>query len=334
MTERTMRAVVAERPGGPEVLRLREVSRPSARPGWTLVHITAFGLNRSELFTRRGWSPGVELPRILGIEGVGVVAESLDPRLPEGTAVAAAMGGLGRSFDGAYAEYALIPSAQLMPIRTDLPWPLVAALPEAYLTAYGSLEALEMRPGQRLLVRAATSGVGMAALDLARERGLEVAGTTRDPAKAAAVRAAGAQHVVPDEGDALPDRVKEVWPDGADRVLDLVGGPALLDSLRSLAPRGRACCTGCLSDEWIIPDFEPLEHIPSGAALTTFSSSTVNSGDWAARALQEVLDRVADGSLRPALDRVFPLAELPDAHRYMEENRAAGKVVGSNVAGA
>ncbi|NDK23967.1 zinc-binding dehydrogenase [Streptomyces sp. TR1341] len=328
-----MRAVVAERPGGPEVLRLREVPRPSARPGWTLVRIMAFGLNRSELFTRRGWSPGVELPRILGIEGVGVVAESLDPTLTEGTAVATVMGGLGRRFDGAYAEYTLVPTEQLLPVRTSLPWPLVAAVPEAWLTAHGSLESLEARPGQRLLVRGATSGVGMAALALARDRGLEVAGTTRDPAKAVAVRAAGAHHVVPDQGEALPERVREVWSDGADRVLDLVGGPAVRASLRALAPRGRVCCTGCLSDEWIIPSFEPLEDIPSGAALTTFSSSTVHDGDWAAPALQEILDRVADGSVRPALDRVFHLPELPDAHRYMEDNRAAGKVVVSNVPG-
>jgi NADPH:quinone reductase-like Zn-dependent oxidoreductase len=319
--------MVVEHPGGPDVLQPRELSRPEPRDGWTLVRVMAFGLNRSELFTRRGLSPTVRFPRVLGIECVGIVESSSDPALPAGTAVAAAMGGMGRQFDGSYAQYTLLPTAQLMPVTSPLPWHVLAAVPESFLTAYGSLEALEPLPGHRLLIRAATSSVGMAALALAAGRGVEVMATTRDPAKAPTLLRHGADHVVVDQGGGLGKDVRAVWPDGADRVLDLVGGAAVLDSLRLLAPGGRVCNSGILSDSWTVPEFEPLEDIPSGATLTTFSSSSVNSGDWARQALQEHLDEIDKGGRQMLIDRVFSLDEVAAAHHHMEANRAVGKVV-------
>lgn len=162
-----MRAAVCVRPGGPEVLEIRKVPIPQAREGWTLVQIKGAGLNRSELRTRQGHSPSVSFPRVLGIECVGIVAASTDPRLPEGTTVAAVMGEMGRDFDGGYAEYAVLPNALLMPITTTLPWDVLAALPESYLTAQGSLDALGVASGDRLLIRGGTSSVGMAAAAIA-----------------------------------------------------------------------------------------------------------------------------------------------------------------------
>ncbi|MFJ8754900.1 zinc-binding dehydrogenase [Streptomyces sp. NPDC102441] len=322
-----MRAMTLERPGGPEALYLREAPRPEAREGWTLVSVRAFGLNRSELFTRRGSSPGVALPRILGIECVGTVEQSLDPRLPAGTVVAAAMGGMGRQFDGSYAEFALLPTAQLIPVRTELPWTTLAALPESWLTARGTLDTLDLRPGHRLLIRAATSSVGMAAIALAAGGGTEIAATTRDPGKEALLREHGADHVLLDTGDGIGDAVRSVWRDGADRIVDLVGGTAVLDSLKALAPGGRVCNSGILSDTWTIPGFQPLEDIPSGATLTTYSSSEINQGDWAQGALDGIVRRVESGDCRVLIDRIFPLEELVAAHRHMEANRATGKVV-------
>src|SRR5919197_6324579 len=143
----TMRAAVCVRPGGPDVLGIRDVPVPAVREGWSLVQVKGAGLNRSELRTRQGHSPSVRFPRVLGIECVGVVAASTDPSLPEGTTVAAVMGEMGRAFDGGYAEYALLPNSLLMPISTTLPWDDLAALPETYLTAQGSLDALGVVPG-------------------------------------------------------------------------------------------------------------------------------------------------------------------------------------------
>src|SRR3984957_3646415 len=180
---RTMRAAVCLRAGGPAALGVREVPVPAVRDGWSLVQVQGGGLNRSELRTRQGHSPTVTFPRVLGIECVGIVAASTDPRLADGTTVAAVMGEMGRDFDGGYAEYALLPNALLIPVTTTLPWDVLAALPETYLTARGSLAALGFWPYApgRLLFRGGTSSVGMAAASIASGYGFETAATTRRP---------------------------------------------------------------------------------------------------------------------------------------------------------
>jgi NADPH:quinone reductase-like Zn-dependent oxidoreductase len=191
-----MRAAVCVGAGGPEVLELHELPVPAARQGWSLVQVKGAGLNRSELRTRQGHSPNVTFPRVLGIECVGIVAASTDPTLPDGTTVAAVMGEMGRQFDGSYAEYALLPNSLLMPISTTLTWHVLAALPETYLTAQGSLDALGTVPGSRLLIRGATSSVGMAAASIASGHGIETAATTRRQDKLDALTAAGVDHVL------------------------------------------------------------------------------------------------------------------------------------------
>src|ERR1700733_7338283 len=188
----TMRAAVCVRAGGPETLEIRELPVPAVRAGWSPVRVKGAGLNRSELRTRQGHSPNVTFPRVLGIECAGVVAASTDPMVPDGTTVAAVMGEMGREFDGGYAEYTLLPNSLLMPVRTTLPWPVLAALPETYLTAQGSLDAVGVGAGSRgrLLIRGGTSSVGMAVESIASGYGVTVAATTRRPRKAGALTAA------------------------------------------------------------------------------------------------------------------------------------------------
>jgi NADPH:quinone reductase-like Zn-dependent oxidoreductase len=324
----TMRAAVVDQPGPPEVLVVRDVPRPEARQGWTLVQVKAFGLNRSELMTRQGHSPNVRFPRVLGIECVGIVVESFEPRLVPGATVAAVMGEMGRDFDGGYAEYALLPDELLMPLSTSLPWETLAALPETYLTAYGSLQVLGVRDAQGvLLVRGGTSSVGMAALSLARSRGVTTIATTRSEDKAAALRAAGSDHVLVGTGSDLASQVRQICPDGPDYVLDLIGAPSVVDSLALARSGGTVCMTGMLSGVWSIPNFEPVEMIPSGTKLTAFHSKDLR-GAAGANALQQIADDVAQARFQPNLDRVFRLADIAEAHRYMEANRATGKVVG------
>jgi len=312
----TMRAAVCVRAGGPEVLAVREVPVPAVRAGWSLVRVMAAGLNRSELRTRQGHSPGVTFPRVLGIECVGVVAASTDPALSEGSTVAAVMGEMGRRFDGGYAEYALLPNALLMPVRTSLPWETLAALPETYLTAQGSLDALGIVRGNRLLIRGGTSSVGMAAVSIAAAHGVEVVATTRRRGKVAALRAAGAAQVLIDDGEPLP-------ADRFDHVLDLVGARTAVDSLRLVRRGGTVCVSGSLSG-WLIGDFEPIAMIPSGTRLTSFHSDDAKGGT---ATLQRIVDEVEAGAYRPNVDRVFDLTEIVAAHRYMEDDAAAGKVV-------
>jgi len=317
----TMRAAVCVRAGGPEVLEIRELPVPAVREGWSLVRVMGAGLNRSELRTRQGHSPGVRFPRVLGIECVGVVAASTDPSLPQGTTVAAVMGEMGRQFDGGYAEYALLPDALLMPVTTTLPWEVLAALPETYLTAQGALDALGIRPGSRLLIRGGTSSVGMAAATIAHGHGVEVAATTRRPGKADALASAGVDHVLFDAGG--PPRTP--WSAGPSHVLDLVGGSAVVDSLRLVHRGGTVCVAGSLSG-WLIRAFEPIAMIPSGTRLTAFHSDDT-SGSAGAAVLERVVRNVEAGVYRPNIDRVVGLDDVAAAHRYMEDNRAAGKVV-------
>jgi NADPH:quinone reductase-like Zn-dependent oxidoreductase len=330
MREKTMRAAVCVRAGGPEVLEIRELPVPAIRDGWSLVRVRGAGLNRSELRTRQGHSPNVTFPRVLGIECVGTVAASTDPALPEGTAVAAVMGEMGREFDGGYAEYALLPNPLLMPVTTTLPWEVLAALPETYLTAQGSLDALGVVPGgsgqpARLLIRGGTSSVGMAAASIAAGYGLEVAATTRRQGKIDALTAAGVDHVLLDTGGSLADSVRAVWPEGPDHVLDLVGARTAVDSLRLVRRGGTVCVSGSLSG-WTIPEFEPVAMIPSGTRLTSFHSDDLR-GSAGAAALRRIVREVEAGAYRPNVDRVFGLDEIVAAHRHMENDQATGKLV-------
>jgi NADPH:quinone reductase-like Zn-dependent oxidoreductase len=310
----TMRAAVCVRAGGPEVLEVREIPKPVVRAGWSLVAVRGAGLNRSELRTRQGHSPTVRFPRVLGIECVGVVAESTDPALAEGTTVAAVMGEMGRDFDGGYAEYALLPNALLMPITTTLPWEVLAALPETYLTAQGALDVLELTRGDRLLIRGGTSSVGLAAASIAAALGVEVAATTRRPESFRSGRTNGFVH---------DDQAEALWPEGPSHVLDLVGRTTVVDSLRMVRRGGTVCVAGSLSG-WLIDSFEPIAMIPSGTRLTAFHSKDAQGRT---ATLQRIVGNVEAGVYRPALDRVVGLDDIADAHRYLESNQATGKVV-------
>jgi len=175
-----MKAVVIHKAGGPEALKIEERPVPIVQPGWVVIKVKAFGLNRSELFTRQGHSPTVRFPRILGIEGVGIVENAPGSEFQSGQMVATAMGGMGREFDGSYAEYTSVPANQVKVIDSTLDWTVLGALPEMIQTAWGSLHvSLQLKAGQSLLIRGGTTSVGLAAAVLAKQQGALVAATTR-----------------------------------------------------------------------------------------------------------------------------------------------------------
>ena len=319
-----MRAVVLDAPGPPSALAIRERPVPVPEPGWVLIRVRAFGLNRSELHTRLGLAEGVTFPRVLGIEATGEVAQCPGGEFTPGQQVAAMMGGMGRTFDGGYADYTCVPAGQVIPFRSDLDWATLGAVPEMLQTAYGSLTVgLDGQPGQSILIRGGTSSVGMATAVLARQRQLTVLTTTRNPAKAAALTAIGADHVLIDDGH-VAARVHTILGDGADIALELVGTPTLPDTLRAVRVHGTVCFTGMLSNQWIIRDFYPIGYLPSGVRLTAYGG---DAADLPAPVLQDFLDAVAAGTVPVPLGHVYPFTEIADAHAAMEANQAIGKLV-------
>lgn len=320
-----MRAVVLTAPGPVENLELRRVPIPTPRPGWVLIRVRAFGLNRSELFTRLGFSgTDATFPRILGIEATGTVASAPGGEFEPGQQVVTRMGGMGRLFDGGYAEYTCVPANQVIPFRSALPWATLGAVPEMLQTAHGSLTiGVDARPGQSLLIRGGTSSVGMTAAVLAKRLGLTVFATTRSPDKVDALTRLGVDHVLLDDGD-VAAQVRRVLPDGVNGAIELVGTPTLPDTLRATAVHGTVCFTGMLSNEWTVKDFYPIGYLPRGVRLTAYSGE---SGDLPAGVLQQYLDDVAAGRAAVPIDRTFTLDQLPEAHALMESGRAAGKLV-------
>jgi len=154
---RLMKAAVLAGPGPVENLTVREVPMPSTPPGWVRIRVRGFGLNRSELHTRLGLAEGVTFPRVLGIEAVGIIDEDATGDFVPGQQVAAILGGMGRTFDGGYAEYVVVPRTVVIPFTSSLPWDVIAAVPETLQTAYGSLcIGLDLHPGQSLLIRGGT----------------------------------------------------------------------------------------------------------------------------------------------------------------------------------
>ncbi|MQA72826.1 MAG: zinc-binding dehydrogenase [Solirubrobacterales bacterium] len=321
-----MRAAVVSEPGGPEVLRVEERPTPEARPGWVLVRVRGFGLNRSELGTRRGDSgDAVRFPRVLGIECVGEVAEAPGSDLEPGRTVVAAMGGMGREFDGGYAECALLPREHVIPISTTLPWSRLAALPETFATAWGSVvKTLRLERGETILVRGGSSSVGMAAITIASELGATVIATTRQEAKRAAMEEQGADHVVIDPGS-IAEEVRRIAPDGVDALFELVGPRVIADSVAAVRSGGRVCLSGYLAESWDV-DSARAAVAAAGASFATFGSIEV-SDDAYREPLQAIVEAVESGRYRDGLARVFELDEIADAHRLMEDDGVAGKVV-------
>jgi NADPH2:quinone reductase len=167
-----MRAIVLDGPGAPDALRIREVPRPVAGPGQVLIQVKAFGLNRSELHFRQGLGSFGSFPRVPGIEATGVVADAPGGEFAPGPQVAALMGGMGRTIDGGYAEYVVVPVSSVVPFTSDLDWATLGAIPEMLQTAYGSLTTgVDARPGDSLLIRGGTSSIGLALAVLGKQRG-------------------------------------------------------------------------------------------------------------------------------------------------------------------
>ncbi len=319
-----MKAAVTTKAGKPDVIEIQEKPIPTVQNGWVLIKIKAFGINRSEIFTRQGDSPNVKFPRVQGIECVGEVENDPSGTYKKGQKVAAIMGGMGRDFDGGYAEYAALPLAIVFPFESKLPWKTLGAIPEMFQTVSGSLnEALDVKKGETLLIRGGTSSIGMLASQLAKHYGLTVIATTRNADKEALLKSNGADHVLIDDGD-INSKLKGLYPQGVDKVLELIGITTLKDSLKCVRPRGVVCMTGILGGQWTMKEFTPMGDIPSLACLTVYMGDAANLSD---NLLQDFINAVEAGEISLSISKVFKLDDIVKAHELMESNQASGKIV-------
>ena len=325
-----MRAVVIAGPGGVEKLEVREVARPVAVGDRVLVRVRAAALNRADVLQRRGRYPAPPgaVQDIPGLEFAGeVAAAGADARgWRVGQRVFAVTAG------GAQAEYAVVPESLLAAVPDNLDWAAAAAAPEAFVTAHDALFTRGgLRPGERVLVHAAGSGVGLAVVQLARAAGAQVFGTARTAEKLERARAYGLDEGIAVTGDAnvIAARVRELTAGaGVDLVIDLVGASYLAASLDALAPRGRMVLVGTMGGS-----SAPLDYsLVMRKRLTLVGTVLRSRSDWEkAEAAQlfaaQVVPLLARGAVRPVVDSVFGLADVRAAHERMESNQSFGKIV-------
>ena len=313
-----MKAVVVSSPGGPEVLEVVERQKPILKAGWTFVKIQGFGINHSEIFTRQGLSTSVQFPRVLGIECVGLVEETTRPDLKFGQQIISIMGEMGRAFDGGYAEYTLLPNEQIYPIKTELDLESLIALPETYYTAFGSFLNLKIEEKDCVLVRGATSGVGIAFARLLKGKFPEIhlVGTSRNLAKEDQLKAVGFDQVILEKDGVLQSE------ESFTKILDLVGPRHIKDSIHHLSEGGIICSCGQLGGQWTLADFDPIVELSKNVYLTTFYSGNVSN-----EKLQELIDFVELYQVDVRPEKVYRLEEIQEAHTYLESSQSFGKVI-------
>ena len=319
-----MKAVVLTKPCKAEEMTLTEIDIPEIRPGWILIKVKAFGINHSEILLRQFEvaQDYIRKPIVPGIECVGEVVDPSDSGLAKGQRVMALMGGMGRSFNGSYADYALLPASHVFPIESNLDWDELAAIPETFYTAYGSLSlSLQLNLDDTLLIRGGSSTVGIAALQLAKAMGAKVISTTRSEKKADLLRGYGADDVIL-EGEDFRKRFLEKYPAGATKVLELIGASTLYESLRLTATHGIVCHTGLLGGVYGLKNFDPIKDIPSGVYLTGFYSNNPTP-----RQISDMMSLIEKGDIHPVIAEKFTLENISAAHLLAEQRGQIGKII-------
>ena len=338
-----MKAVRFHQHGGPEVLQYEEVPTPAPGPGQVLVGLRAAALNHLDLFVRTGQTPGVALPHIGGADGAGVVLANgpgaprypagtrvfFDPGLSDGTCDYCARGEhslcdrweiLGEHRDGTFAQAVVMPEINLRPIPGELSFEEAAAFPLVFLTAWRMLMSkARVIPGESVLILGIGGGVALAALQIAKHAGARVFVTSSSPEKLMRAQALGADVLINHQET---DFSKEVWriteKRGIDVIVDNVGAATWDRSIRALARGGRLVICGATSGPKPEEDLRRLFV----KQVTIYGSTMGTRHDW------EQLNRLlAAKTLRPIVDRVYPLEQAAEAQRRMEDQEQFGKIV-------
>jgi synaptic vesicle membrane protein VAT-1 len=336
-----MRAIVVRRYGPPENLELREVPDPVPQSGDALIRVHAIGINFADLLQRMGIYPGTPKPPFVpGVEIAGVIeraGQSAGSALKSGDRVVAFT-----KFN-AYAELAATPAENVYRLPDAMPFDDAAAIPVNYLTAYHSMFHMgHLEAGDRILVHGAAGGVGIAAVQLAKARGLILFGTA-GPSKQDYLRQIGVDHPIDYTREDFTEVVRRVAPDGIEMVMDAIGGKSFAKSYRCLGPTGRLVVYGFSAvagpegkrSLWRgakamaqMPRFNPLKLIRDNTAVIGVHLGRKGArGDILRKQLEELFQMYAVGKIKPVIGKTFPLAEAAAAHRYIHNRQNIGKVI-------
>jgi len=325
-----MKAYVIERAGGPDVLQLSDIAVTEPGTDEVQIRVRAFGLNRAEVYRRLGKMGPISGQVVPGIEAVGEVIHDPAGVFRTGQRVATAMGGMQFSRNGSYAEQVTVLRQNVVSLdSSDLHWDELAALPEAYLTMWGALDrSLAIKAGQVLLVRGATSSVGLAAVTYAKARGLRVIATTRSAANRQRLHQMGADDVVVDTGEIAP-QVREIVPPGVDAVLEVVGAATLRDSIKAVRPFGGVSVIGLLGGPPVLEQFQLMQDLPGAVRLNFFPSGLLGTPAMPLREspLPWIAGEIAAGRMPSLRSGTFDFDDVRRAHSLIESNRALGKFV-------
>ena len=314
---KTMKAVVLDKITEGKDIVLSNAPIPEVRPGWVLIKVKAFGLNHSEKLLRLNEirADYIQKPIIPGIECVGEIADPSNSGLAVGQKIVALMGGMGRSFNGSYAEYALLPRRIVFPISSELSWEALGAVPETYFTAWGSLfECLQLTVKDTLLIRGATCALGYASLQIAKALGCKVIATTHREDKLPLIAQAG--EAVMDDGK-MTGKLH-----GVTKALDLIGPRNLKDTLTAMEKGGIVCQTGLLGGVYALNGFDPIKDIPNGVYLTGFFSNYPTQ-----QVMDEIFAFLNEKKLIPVSGKVFGFDEIREAVIAQDEGKVNGKII-------
>ncbi|KAJ9612714.1 hypothetical protein H2204_014971 [Knufia peltigerae] len=320
-----MEAIVIPKFGGPEVLEFQQVSKPEPAVGEVLITVKAFGINHAEMHMRKGewdeWNP------ITGLECVGIVEACPGNEIPVGSKVIALMGGMGRERPGSYGELVTVPVTNVTSVKTNLPWGELAAIPEVYSTAYSCLfTVLDLKAGESILIRGATSTIGQGAVNLAVNAGAKVTGTTRREGRFKMLKDMGVMNVVLEH-----DNLASEFPDGTmfDKVLNLIGNRVLVESIEFTRADGRMLQAGWLGGLAPVKDFNPMVEMKPGVHFSLFHSKVLGTAEFPLSGvpLQDIVDKIEAKAWVAKPTYVFDWKDIRKAHELLDSHNAGGKIV-------
>jgi NADPH:quinone reductase-like Zn-dependent oxidoreductase len=314
-----MKALVLEKSTKVEDLKLSEIDIPKVKENFVLVKVMAFGMNHSEALFRRFEidNDAFKKPIVPGIECVGIIENPSNTDFKKGDKVIALMGGMGRSFNGSYEEYVLLPKKNVFKVNTKLDWIHLAAIPETYFTAWGSLfTCLKLKSSDSLLIRGGTSALGIASIILAKNLGCKVYVTVRNTKHNDFLEYLGVDGIIIDNNNCIKDKINIKF----DKILELVGPLTLRESLNLLNNGGICCSTGILGNIYTLNNFDPIKEIPNGCYLTGFYSNYPTQD-----IIDELMTFIDDYSIIPEIGKVYSFDNVKDYSKDLENGNTNGK---------